>query len=101
MSVLFPVHTYLNWGMGNPKRISHIAMQLAMWFTHLGEQSQALKTYLSQIPISACRKETQIGSHNNDANVGVVVPLMLAVLPYARGRGFDSRSRLLLVNVPA
>jgi hypothetical protein len=28
--------------------------------------------------------------------VGVVVPLMLVVLPYARGRGFDSRSRLLL-----
>jgi hypothetical protein len=27
--------------------------------------------------------------------VSVVVPLMLAVLPYARGRGFDSRSRLL------
>jgi hypothetical protein len=26
---------------------------------------------------------------------GVVVPSMLAVLPYARGRGFDSRSRLL------
>jgi hypothetical protein len=26
--------------------------------------------------------------------VSVVVPLMLAVLPYARGRGFDSRSRL-------
>jgi hypothetical protein len=27
--------------------------------------------------------------------VSVVVPLMLAVLPYARSRGFDSRSRLL------
>jgi hypothetical protein len=26
--------------------------------------------------------------------VGVVVPLMLAVLPYARGRGFESLSRL-------
>jgi hypothetical protein len=26
---------------------------------------------------------------------GLVVPLMLTVLPYARGRGFDSRSRLL------
>jgi hypothetical protein len=26
--------------------------------------------------------------------VSVVVPLMLAVLPYARGRGFDSWSRL-------
>jgi hypothetical protein len=26
-----------------------------------------------------------------------VVPLMLAVLPYARGRGFDSRSRLLFI----
>jgi hypothetical protein len=26
--------------------------------------------------------------------VSVVVSLMLAVLPYARGRGFDSRSRL-------
>jgi hypothetical protein len=25
--------------------------------------------------------------------VSVVVPSMLAVLPYARGRGFDSRSR--------
>jgi hypothetical protein len=28
--------------------------------------------------------------------VSVVVPSMLAVLPYARGRGFDSRSRLPL-----
>jgi hypothetical protein len=27
--------------------------------------------------------------------VSVIVPSMLAVLPYARGRGFDSRSRLL------
>jgi hypothetical protein len=27
--------------------------------------------------------------------VSVVVPSMLAVLPYARGRRFDSRSRLL------
>jgi hypothetical protein len=27
--------------------------------------------------------------------VSVVVPLMVAVLPNARGRGFDSRSRLL------
>jgi hypothetical protein len=27
--------------------------------------------------------------------VSIVVPLMLAVLPYARGRGFESRSRLL------
>jgi hypothetical protein len=27
--------------------------------------------------------------------VSVVVPLMLAVLPYARGCGFDSRSRLM------
>jgi hypothetical protein len=27
--------------------------------------------------------------------VSVVVPSMLAVLPYARGRGFDSRFRLL------
>jgi hypothetical protein len=27
--------------------------------------------------------------------VSVVVPSMLAVLPYARGRGFDSQSRLL------
>jgi hypothetical protein len=26
--------------------------------------------------------------------VSVVVPSMLAVLPYARGHGFDSRSRL-------
>jgi hypothetical protein len=26
--------------------------------------------------------------------ISVVVPSMLAVLPYARGRGFDSRSRL-------
>jgi hypothetical protein len=30
--------------------------------------------------------------------VGVVVPLMLAVLPYARGRGFDSRFGLYCVN---
>jgi hypothetical protein len=30
--------------------------------------------------------------------VGVVVPSMLAVLPYARGRGFDSRSRLLHIR---
>jgi hypothetical protein len=29
--------------------------------------------------------------------VSVVVPLMLAVLPYARGRGLDSRSRLLFI----
>jgi hypothetical protein len=29
--------------------------------------------------------------------VSVVVPLMLAVLSYARGRGFDSRSRRLNV----
>jgi hypothetical protein len=27
--------------------------------------------------------------------VSVVVPLMLPVLPYARGRGFDSRSMFL------
>jgi hypothetical protein len=26
--------------------------------------------------------------------VSVVVPLMLAVLPYASGRGFDTRARL-------
>jgi hypothetical protein len=31
--------------------------------------------------------------------VSVVVPLMLAVLPYARGRGFVSRSRLLYMLV--
>jgi hypothetical protein len=30
--------------------------------------------------------------------VSVVVPWMLAVLPYARGRGFDSRSRLLKIT---
>jgi hypothetical protein len=29
--------------------------------------------------------------------VGVIVPFMLAVLPYARGRGFDTRSRLLFI----
>jgi hypothetical protein len=29
--------------------------------------------------------------------VSIVVPLMLAVLPYARGRGFESRSRLLYI----
>jgi hypothetical protein len=29
--------------------------------------------------------------------ISVVVPLMLAVLPYARGRGFNSRSRLLFI----
>jgi hypothetical protein len=29
--------------------------------------------------------------------VSVVVPSTLAVLPYARGRGFVSRSRLLLI----
>jgi hypothetical protein len=29
--------------------------------------------------------------------VSVVVPLMLAVLPYASGRGFDSRSRLQFI----
>jgi hypothetical protein len=28
--------------------------------------------------------------------VGVVVPLMLVVLPYARGRGFESQSRLYM-----
>jgi hypothetical protein len=32
--------------------------------------------------------------------VSVVVPSMLAVLPYARGRGFDSRSRLLFLMTP-
>jgi hypothetical protein len=31
--------------------------------------------------------------------VSVVVPSMLAVLPYARGRGFDSRSRLLYLII--
>jgi hypothetical protein len=31
--------------------------------------------------------------------VSVIVPLMLAVLPYARGHGFDSRSDLLDVQV--
>jgi hypothetical protein len=31
--------------------------------------------------------------------VSVVVPVMLAVLPYARGRGFDSPSRLYCVNL--
>jgi hypothetical protein len=29
--------------------------------------------------------------------VSIVVPLMLAVLPYARGHGFDSRSGLLFI----
>jgi hypothetical protein len=36
-------------------------------------------------------------NYNKKFVVRVVIPLMLAVLPYARGRGFDSRSRLLFI----
>jgi hypothetical protein len=32
--------------------------------------------------------------------VSVVVPLMLAVLKYARGRGFDSRSKYIFMREP-
>jgi hypothetical protein len=55
--------------------------------------------YVSQ---ASSLRQFFIGAHLRGAytitwrpsSVSVVVPSMLALLPYARGRGFDSRSRL-------